>query len=251
MLVAIRSHLLVSKRFKSQMQPVFKFSPVAFPLRGTAPTYHCRNHSPQVVPSIQLSNIDNASRQRMPALSNQTTNLQQLHEPGTSSATPSPGEINGLVDQVALVQNTLQTGATPTLVACIAMFIAQMQAQCDHPDLVLTISSGIGSPMLAARFQDGVWHGYDLILSIGDSRSRSTFGEANRPPMDPERFPRMHPLTAPPPYYHHPLRFPWSFCPHPTSRLATLSLYHSRNPTSWTHPTHATGIRWCWHLDAT
>ena len=49
--------------------------------------------------------------------SNQTTNLRQLPEPGTSSDLRSPGEINSRVDQVALVQKILQTGATPTLVA--------------------------------------------------------------------------------------------------------------------------------------
>ena len=60
------------------------------------------------------------------------------------------------VDQLALVQNTLRNGATPTVVASIAMLIAQMQEQTDYPDLVLTVSSDIGSLVRAARFQDGV-----------------------------------------------------------------------------------------------
>ena len=62
-----------------------------------------------------------------------------------------------------------------------------MQAQTDHPDLVLAVSSGIGSLVRAARFQYGVWHGYDLTHSIGDLRSHSTYGEPTSPPMDQER----------------------------------------------------------------
>ena len=69
--------------------------------------------------------MDNSSRQRMPAPSNQTTNGRQLPQPGTSSAAPSPGEINSRVDQLAVVENTLENEATPTLVAGIAMLIAQ------------------------------------------------------------------------------------------------------------------------------
>ena len=106
--------LPLSKRFKSQLQPVLQFSLVAFLSRGVAPTYHCRNLSPNVLPSsVQLSNMDNSSRQRLPAPSNQTTNLRQLPEPGTSSATIFPEEVHGRVDQVALVQNTLRTEDTP------------------------------------------------------------------------------------------------------------------------------------------
>ena len=133
----------------------------------------------------------------MPAPSNLTSNCRQLPEPGTSSATTSPGEINDRGDQLALVHNTLQNGATPTLVAGIAMLIAQMQAQTDHPELVPTVSSGIGLLVRAASFQDGVWHGYNLTHSISDPRSHSNYGERTRPTIDPERSPRMQPLTAP------------------------------------------------------
>ena len=127
MLFPFRSRLLVQKCFKFQLQPVFQFSPVTFVSRGTAPTYHCQNHShPVHPPSVKLSNMDNSSRQRMPASSNQTSKRRQLHELETSSGTPSPGEINGRVDQLALVQNTLLNGTTPALVAGFAMLIAQI-----------------------------------------------------------------------------------------------------------------------------
>ena len=103
MIVPYRSRLPVSKRLKSQLQPVFQYSAVAFPSRGIAPSHHCRNHSPQVLPSVQLSNMDISSRQRIHAPSNQTTNFRQLPETETVSATPSPGEINDRVDQVTLM----------------------------------------------------------------------------------------------------------------------------------------------------
>ena len=91
--------------------------------------------------------MDKSSRQHMTAPS--TTN-SKLPEPGAFSATSSPGEIDSRFDQLMLVKNTLQIGATPTLVAGIAMLIAQMQAQIEHPELALTVSSGIGSLVRAA-----------------------------------------------------------------------------------------------------
>ena len=77
--------------------------------------------------------MDNPSRQRMPAPSDQNINRRQLPEPEILSATTSLAEINDRVDPLALVQNTLKIGATPTLVARIAMLIAQMQAQTTTP----------------------------------------------------------------------------------------------------------------------
>ena len=149
--------------------------------------------------------MDNSSRQRIFATSNRNNNRRQLPEHGTSSATTSLGEITGRVVQLALVQSTLQNRATPTLVAGIAISIAQLQAQTDYQDLVLTVFSGIGSLVRAASFQDGVWHSYNLTHSIADPRSRSTYSEPTRPLMEQKRSLRMQPLTTP-----SPLIFKWT-----------------------------------------
>ena len=42
--------------------------------------------------------------------------------------------------QLPLVQQTLQNGVTPTVIADFAMGIAQMQSQAAHPDVLLTYS---------------------------------------------------------------------------------------------------------------
>ena len=148
----------------------FQFCPVSLPLRGTyfTPAYHNHPHiSLQVLPSI----MDNSARNRMSAPSNPQNSHNRLSEPGTSSKTTSVGDNDGRIDQLALVKNTLQNGATPTLVAVIAILLAQMKALEDHADLVLTVSSGIGSLLGTAFFQDGIGHGYDLTHSIDDQAS--------------------------------------------------------------------------------
>ena len=80
----------------------------------------------------------------MPAPSNQQNSPQCAHEPATASATSSVGEIDGQVDQLVLVQQTLQNGATPTMITGFAMIIAQIQLQAAHPDVLLTsiVASG-------------------------------------------------------------------------------------------------------------
>ena len=175
---------------------VFQFYHVSLPLRGTYST--TASHSHYLLIQLLLSNMDSSSCPRIPAPSATNNNNQQLPEPGTPLTTTPVGEIDGRVDQLALVRSTLQNGATPTLVAGIAMLMAQMQAQVDHPDLVFTVSSGIGSLVRSSQFQDGVWHRDDLNHSIGNPRSHSIDGDPTRPPMDQERFLRTQPSTIRP-----------------------------------------------------
>ena len=139
--------------------------------------------------------MDHSDRIRVPVppvsgqkpTSQAPNNQFQLFESGNPTTSAPVGEIYGWINQVALVEQSLRNSATPTLVARMAMLIAQMQAQIDHPDVLSTITSGIGSPTLTARFQDRIWHDYDLTHSPGDSRSHAIFGESARPPMDQER----------------------------------------------------------------
>ena len=142
--------------------------------------------------------MDSSYPNRMPAPSTLRNSDPQLPEAGFSSTTTPVGEIDGRVDQLALVQNMLRSGATPTLVAGIAMLIAQMQAQKDHADLVLKVSSGIESLVRTVRFHDRVWHKYDITHSIGDIRSHMTYGEPTRPPVEQERPLQMQPATLQP-----------------------------------------------------
>ena len=115
-----------------------------------------------------------------------------------SSTLPSVGEVNGRVDQLALVQQALQDGATPTMIAGFAMIVAQMQAQAAHPEVLLTITRSIGPLERSATFRDGIWHEYDLTHNLIDPRSHMLYGESNRPPMDQERSFRISPPTIQP-----------------------------------------------------
>ena len=54
--------------------------------------------------------MDPSLRNRMPAPSNQQS---PQHCATSSSTLPSVGQVNGRVDQLALVQQALQDGATP------------------------------------------------------------------------------------------------------------------------------------------
>ena len=112
---------------------------------------------------------------------------QRAQNSARTSTSSAVGEIGGRNDQLALVQNTLQNGATPTMIAGFAMIIAQMQAQADSPDVHLTITSSIGPLERSATFSDGAWHGYDLTQNLIDPRSQVVFGQPTRPPMDQER----------------------------------------------------------------
>ena len=127
-------------------------------------------------------------------------NSQQNHQSRipSSNTLQSMGEVNGRVDQLALVQQVLQDGATPTMITGFAMIVAQMQAQATHPEVLLTITSSIGPLERSATFRDGVWHVYDLTHNLIDHRSHMLYGEPDRPPMDQERSFRIPPPTIQP-----------------------------------------------------
>ena len=139
--------------------------------------------------------MDPSSRNRMPAPNSQQN--PQFRIP-SSNTLQSMGEVNGRVDQLALVQLALQDGATPTMITGFAMIVAQMQAQATHPEVLLTITSSIGPLERSATFRDGVWHGYDLTHNLIDHRSHMLYGEPDRPPMDQERSFRISPPTIQP-----------------------------------------------------
>ena len=139
--------------------------------------------------------MDASSRNRMPAHNSQQTPRQRAT---TASTLTSVGEVNGRVDQLAVVQQALQDGTTPTMIAGFAMIVAQMQAQAAHPEVLLTITSSIGPLERSATFRDGTWHGYDLTHNLIDPRSHMTYGEPNRPPMDQKLSFRISPPTIQP-----------------------------------------------------
>ena len=139
--------------------------------------------------------MDSSSRNRMPAPSSQQN--PQPHMPPTNTL-PPVGEVNGRIDQLALVQQALQDGATPTMIAGFAMIVTLMQAQAVHPEVLLTITSSIEPLERSATFRDGVWHGYDLTHNLIDPRSHMLYGEPERPPMDQERSFRISPPTIQP-----------------------------------------------------
>ena len=136
--------------------------------------------------------MDASSRNRMPAPNSQQTPRQRAT---TASTLTSVGEVNGRLD---LVQQALQDGATPTMIAGFAVIVAQMQAQAAHPEVLLTITSSIGPLERSATFRSDTWHGYDLTHNLIDPRSHMIYGEPNRPPMDQERSFRISPPTIQP-----------------------------------------------------
>ena len=139
--------------------------------------------------------MDPSSRNRMPAPNSQQNPQSRIP---SSNTLQSMGEVNGRVDQLALVQQALQDGATPTMITGFAMIVAQMQAQATHPEVLLTITSRIGPLECSATFRDGVWHGYNLTHNLIDHRSHMLYGEPDRPPMDQERSFRISPPTIQP-----------------------------------------------------
>ena len=155
--------------------------------------------------------MDSSSRNRMPAPTSQQNRQQNTLNTTSTSTTPTIGEVIGRVDQLALVQDALQNGATPKMIAGFAMIIAQMQAQATYPEVFLTITSSIGPFERSATFRDGAWHGYDLTQNLIDPRSHMIYGEPPRPPMDQERSlrispPTMHRLFKYRPFHNHKSR---------------------------------------------
>ena len=91
------------------------------------------------------------------------------------------------IDQLGLVQSTLQEAPSPSLVTGMAILIAQMQSLEIHPDFTLSISIGIGSYRRTAEFHNGAWQGHDLTHHFDDYRSHLRYGEPNRPPMEQQQ----------------------------------------------------------------
>ena len=57
------------------------------------------------------------------------------------------------------------------MVTGFVMILAQMQTQATNLDVVLTITSNIGSLERSASFRDGTWHGNELTHGLIDSRA--------------------------------------------------------------------------------
>ena len=185
--------------------------------RAEALTHHLLSILPLSLPSYSVLNnslpTDSFSRTRTPT----PQNAQRAQNPARTNTSSTVGEIGGRVDRLALLQNTLQNGATPTMIAGFAMIIAQMQDQADYPEVRLTITSSIGPLERSATFNDCAWHVYDLTHNLIDPRSHVVFGEPTRPPMDQERSlcisqaamqpPTVTPLppTVPPPVLTPPM----------------------------------------------
>ena len=173
-------------------------------------------------------------------------NAQRTQDSARTNITSAVGEVGGRVDQLALVQNTLQNRATPTMIAGFAMILARMQAQADNPAVHLTITSSIGPPERSATFSDGTWHGYDLTLTFFDPRPHVIVGEPTLPPMDQERslrishaamqpLTRHSPITPLPPI--DPVRFTCTLPTVPPPALTPPMPLASEGVRLTTHPT--------------
>ena len=89
----------------------------------------------------------------MPEPTSQRNRRQGIPNTASTSTISTIGEVNGQVDKLALVQDALQNGATPTMIAGYAMIIAQMQAQAVYPEVLNTITSSIGPLERCATFR--------------------------------------------------------------------------------------------------
>ena len=172
------------------------------PMRHDIPDIPINHHSTLPLYSqlssvlFHLSKMDSSSRNRMPAPSHQLSSRHPTPEQTSAITIPPVSEIGGRVDQLALVKQTLQNGATPTMIAGFAMIIAQIQLQATHPDVLLTITSSIGSLERFASFRDGTWHEYDLTHDLIDPRAHLVFGEPTRLPRDQELSLRIPPQPS-------------------------------------------------------
>ena len=131
----------------------------------------------------------------MAAPTSQQNRRRSVPNTASTSTTSTTGEVNGRVDQVALVQDTLQ------------------KTQAAYPEVLLTITSSIGPLERSATFRDGAWHGYDVSHNLIDPRSHMIYGEPPRPPLDQERSLRVYPPTMQPPIQVPPLPQPQILSP--------------------------------------
>ena len=141
--------------------------------------------------------MDQSAKTRMPApsttSSQPSTSRMDQSQPPTIATQETPvsslpvEESQTRIDQLGLVQSTLQEAPSPSLVTGMAILIAQMQSLKIHPDFTLSISIGIGSYRRTAEFHNGAWQGHDLTHHFDDHRSHLRYGEPNRPPMEQQR----------------------------------------------------------------
>ena len=159
--------------------------------------------------------MDQSAKTRMPAPSTtssqpSTSRMDQSQPPTIATqealvSSLSVEESQTRIDQLGLVQSTLQEAPSPSLVTGMAILIAQMQSLEIHPDFTLSISIGIGSYRRTAEFDNGAFQGHDITHHFDDHRSHLRYGEPNRPPMEQQRrlqtnltqAPAISPITAP------------------------------------------------------
>ena len=67
--------------------------------------------------------------------------------------------------QIAFIRDRLDQGLSPATVAGVAAIIAQMESQVQAPMLTISITSGFPGFQRSMTYQDGVWHGHDLMIS--------------------------------------------------------------------------------------
>ena len=149
--------------------------------------------------------MDHSARTRLPApptTSSQPSTSQSSQNQSATLPAPVPSlpvdRAQATVDQLGLVQSTLQEGAPPTLVTGMTMLIAQMQSLEMHPDFTLSISVGIGSYRRTAELHDGAWRGHDLTHHFDDHRSSMRYNEPARLPMEQLRPPQTNPTPTHP-----------------------------------------------------
>ena len=141
---------------------------------------------------LPISLVDQLARTRMPTpsttSSQPSTSRMDQSQPPTIATQETPvsslpvEESQTRIDQLGLVQSTLQEAPSPSLVTGIAILIAQMQSLEIHPDFTLSISIGIGSYRRTAEFHNGAWRGHDLAHHFDDHRSHLRYGEPNTLP---------------------------------------------------------------------
>ena len=84
-------------------------------------------------------------------------------------------------NQARMVIDRFANGASPNLVAAVAMIIQQMEEQTSHPALRLSITTSYGPLNLTATLSQGEWCGNDLTQPISDPRISQTLGLPNAP----------------------------------------------------------------------
>ena len=83
--------------------------------------------------------------------------------------------------QARMVVDRFANGASPNLVAAVAMIIQQIEAQTTHPALRLSITTSYRPLNLTATLSQGEWSGNDLSQPISDPRISQTLGPPNPP----------------------------------------------------------------------